>query len=156
MDVLSEVLEMNQKYGTNGNFVWMGDLNASFHRPTPYANDKQIKTFCIEIKFTAYNMVEKSPTYFHITRNITSRIDHLLTHHRSKEIHQHVYDVTRHLLNLGSYDPVLAIISVNLSPCKTERHYPATTKAWKRPNWKKGDIQAYKKESKLHLDRFIP
>ena len=140
-EALDQVYEINKKYGDHGEIIWVGDTNASIHRQTPSPNDKLFRKFCKEIDFIPANDCNV-PTYHHFVGNITSCIDHILTH-RDATIIKEVTTKCRHTLNLSSHDPVIA----NIRACQQVRKrqdVAVTTEARKRPNWKKVDIQQYK------------
>ena len=98
VEVLDEVYEIMEKYRRKGEVVWLGDLNGSFSRSTPSANDKKLRAFCNELQINIPSATK--PTYHHFIGNINSRIDHILTTSGSPIVKKVRVD-ERHPLNMS-------------------------------------------------------
>ena len=151
--MLDEMYELNQALSPDGNIIWAGDLNGSFSRQVPSSNDRLLQKFCKEIKFTSSN--DPQPTYYHFVGNITSRIDHILTHTSTDHIIGKQHVITRHPLNLSSHDPVIAHLTVPISTEDTHNSSEDATEARSKPNWKKVDVEAYKEVTNQRFKVFI-
>ena len=53
--LLNEAFDLMQNYRSNGEVIWIGDLNASLHRSNPSSNDRKFFTFCN--KNFSYNLL---------------------------------------------------------------------------------------------------
>ena len=151
-ELLDEIFEITEMLQPKGSVVWLGDLNGSFTRPTPSANDKKLSAFCRELCIDM--SMDSKPTYHHFVGNIKSRIDHILTLPDSKEVVSSIMVEERHPLNMSSHDPVLATIHLTTHhPATKHGHGAAPAKG--KPNWNKIDVGQYQHLTSLRLDSFI-
>lgn len=155
LDVLDEVYEINKKYSVQGNLIWLGDLNASYHRPNPSANDSCFRKFCSETLFEPINSNDSQATYHHFTGGITSRIDHILLQKSNKNAIEAHYVEERHPLNLSPHDPIVACMAVDLQEDVKQNADYIATKARSRPRWKKIDAQVYGERTAQRLECLI-
>jgi hypothetical protein len=153
-NVLDEVFELIQKYKEKGDIIWLGDLNASFHRANPSSNDKKFKSFCSELHLKPPDDADVRPTYHHFVGGIKSKIDHILTLSTNQVKIQNTRVESRHPTNMSSHDPVLADICTRAPKQHSQSTTPATV-AKRKPNWKKISIVEYQQLTTLRLNSLL-
>jgi hypothetical protein len=153
-NLLDEVHEIIQKYRMEGDILWLGDMNASYHRLKPSANDKMFRTFCKENHLSPLDPLDKQPTYHHFTGGITSRIDHILALADPSDIISSTYIEHRHPMNTSSHDPVIVDVFIR-APESVKSTGTDTLSARQKPIWKKTDIPRYKELTDQRLEALL-
>lgn len=146
-DTLDEVHELLSKYDSC-NIIWTGDINADSNRKNGYDNDRLLIQFLQEHHLAVTDKQPDSPTYYHFTGSITSRLDLFIEKQHSPVI-QTIINDTRHPLNTSPHDAVTATVTLQHAEAEVEES-TGTSLARKRVHWDKVDLIKY---NELTTDR---
>ena len=153
--VLDEVYEITHKYLHSSIVIWLGDINASFNRTNPSANDTLLKTFCEEVGFKQIEETPNCPTYHHFVGDVTSQIDHILQLSAQKKLVSKINILKREHTNVSSHNPVCAVLDVTLDTTANIGNNLNGKQAPIRPKWKKVDAEKYCEITDMKFEALI-
>lgn len=150
--VLDEIYEIISKYSSTHKVIWAGDMNASMVRRTKNSNDRLFIDFCNDNNLHIHELTPNKATYYHHGGKASSQIDYLVTlKSHSTDIEKVSID-TRHPVNVGPHDAILATTSYDFQePVPQENQDSEKACPQPRTNWKKVDRMKYQEITENRL-----